>query len=100
VKITVIATGFDEAAIQKTATTPAKIFSSPSKVVVSSAPVISTPPPQQSIPATSPAAQRPRQDMGETDVRLAGSESEDLFRSSGVPVNQLDIPAYLRKKKP
>ncbi|MDR3254794.1 MAG: cell division protein FtsZ [Synergistaceae bacterium] len=98
VKITVIATGFDEVAPAKPAT-PAvsKSFSAPSKVIVSGA--ATTPQaPTQSAPAA-PAQTRARAELGETDVRLAGLESEDLFRASGAPTNQLDIPAYLRKKK-
>jgi cell division protein FtsZ len=98
VKITVIATGFDEAVIGKPAA-PAVKPAAPPKIVVSSAPVTTSSPPQQSGAMHPQAQTRARQDMGETDVKLAGADPEDLFRTSGVPTDQLDIPSYLRKKR-
>jgi cell division protein FtsZ len=99
VKITVIATGFDEAAPPKAAAVGGtKILSAPSKVVVSGPQAPQPVSPQQSAPAA-PVPTRTK-DLGEADVRLSGLDSsDDLFRTSGVPTNQLDIPAYLRKKK-
>jgi cell division protein FtsZ len=97
VKITVIATGFDEAKAFKQAIPGPKTVQNPTKVVVSSVPVASAP--LQSAPMPSTVPVKARQEMGETDVRLSGFDSEDLFRTSGVPTDQLDIPAYLRKKK-
>jgi cell division protein FtsZ len=99
VKITVIATGFDEAAAeQKQSAAVIKVLSTPTKVVASKPPVSQTPAPPVLSP-TQATASKPRQEMGEADVRMTGVESEDLFRTSGVPTNQLDIPAYLRRKK-
>ncbi len=97
VKITVIATGFSEIAKrpepQKAAatltTTAAKVATSSFSALQQSAPLGS------SSRISSPKA---RPELGESEVRLAGDQ-EDLFRTSGVPTNQLDVPAFLRKKK-
>jgi cell division protein FtsZ len=97
VKITVIATGFDEVKACKQAILGPKTVQNPTKVIVSSVPAASAPLQSTLPPPTAPV--KARQEMGETDVRLSGLESEDLFRTSGVPTDQLDIPAYLRKKK-
>ncbi|MDR0647717.1 MAG: cell division protein FtsZ [Synergistaceae bacterium] len=100
VKITVIATGFDETAVarkQPPGTLRATPASQP-RVAISSVSV--APAVQQGAPPVRAAQPRQRQETAEPDFRqAAGSESEDLFRTSGVPTNKLDIPAYLRKKK-
>lgn len=100
VKITVIATGFDEAiaAQQKPdlhAVTGTKPLTRSETIVVS----VPAQQPASPVSGSQPMPQKVRQEMGETEVRLAGAEGEDLFRSSGAPADQLDVPAYLRKKK-
>lgn len=98
VKITVIATGFDESVEMTTKMEPfgmPKAAMKPASMSMTEATVAAASPPPQS-GAHSPA--RPRVEIGETDVKLAGSgEQENLF--SGVPTNQLDVPSYLRKKR-
>lgn len=99
VKITVIATGFDQLAKKEETSKPASALTTTSaRVAVSPAP--STP---QSVYAHARGSarlltQKTRPELGESEVRLVGDQ-EDLFRTSGVPVNQLDVPAFLRKKK-
>ena len=40
-------------------------------------------------------------ELEESEVRTAGgSTEEDLFKLSGVPTNQLDVPAFVRRRKP
>ncbi|MDL2263379.1 cell division protein FtsZ [Synergistaceae bacterium OttesenSCG-928-I11] len=99
VKITVIATGFDESVgVVKTDPfgTP-KAVMKPTVVPMTEAAVSAVTQPSQNIAQTQAVA-RPRVEIGETDVKLAGSgEQENLF--SGVPTNQLDVPSYLRKKR-
>lgn len=99
VKITVIATGFDEVlAARKQPADTVRTAPAPQRVVVSSAPVSVAPAVQQGAPVRA-AQSKQRQEAAETDFRPSGSESEDLFRTSGVPTDKLDIPAYLRRKK-
>ncbi|MDR3332678.1 MAG: cell division protein FtsZ [Synergistaceae bacterium] len=104
VKITVIATGFDEDTSSKTQDASAsRTFAKPVKVSMADTSVATQGGAQLAAPTSS---MKPRPEMGETDVKVAGlqqqgqsSEPEDLFRTSGVPVNQLDIPSFLRKKR-
>ncbi|MDR1021137.1 MAG: cell division protein FtsZ [Synergistaceae bacterium] len=103
VKITVIATGFDEAAAARKQPSGASgsFRQTPApqpRVAISSAPVSVAPAVQQAAQPARAAQPKQRQEAAEPDLRL-GSESEDLFRTSGVPTDKLDIPAYLRRKK-
>ena len=96
IQIIVIATGFSEsakaspAALRHPASGPAAVRSS-----------------GYSSPGTS-AKERPIATPGrvcleleESEVRTAGgSTEEDLFKLSGVPTNQLDVPAFVRRRKP
>lgn len=47
---------------------------------------------------TSPPTGKVKLELEESEARIANSE-EDLFRSSGVSNDQLDIPAYTRKRR-
>ena len=50
--------------------------------------------------AGTPAPGRVRLELEESEVRTAGSVAEeDLFRISGVPTNQLDVPAFVRRRR-
>ena len=98
VKITVIATGFDESAgtVKTDPFGTPKVVMKPTSVSMTEA-TVSTASPSSQNSAQAPA--RPRVEIGETDVKLAGlGEQENLF--SEVPANQLDVPSYLRKKRP
>ncbi len=98
VKITVIATGFDESAgtVKTDPFGTPKVVMKPTSVSMTEA-TVSTASPSLQNSAQAPA--RPRVEIGETDVKLAGlGEQENLF--SEVPANQLDVPSYLRKKRP
>jgi cell division protein FtsZ len=107
VKITIIATGFDEEAINqqnKARIEPeepravVRTLSKPTKVEMAdtaAAPDTTAP---QPVPPATPL--KIRQDLGESEVRFSGTPEEgDLFNAQGLPQDQLDIPAYLRKKK-
>lgn len=96
VKITVIATGFDENAVSKN--DPIGITRTAPKHTKVSVAEPSSPKPVQPYNAGG-GVQKARPEMGETDVKLAGapSEQENLF--SEVPSDQLDVPSYLRKKR-
>jgi cell division protein FtsZ len=97
VKITVIATGFDEdvKAVKTDLYETRKVPMKPAAVPMTEA-AVSTAAAQNS--AHTPPPPRPRVEISETDTRLAGpGEQENLFR--GVPAVQLDIPSYLRKKR-
>jgi cell division protein FtsZ len=104
VKITVIATGFDEDPSSKTQdTSSSRTFAKPVKMSMADTSVATQGGAQLTAPTSS---MKSRPEMGETDVKVASpqqqgqsSEPEDLFRTSGVPVNQLDIPSFLRKKR-
>jgi cell division protein FtsZ len=99
VKITVIATGFDEEAAmaQKETQTPHSVPNT-SKAVVTSVPVSTVTPVQQNIPPQ--AAGKIRTEEVESESSFSGTDpSEDLFRTSGVPTNQLDTPSIHRKKR-
>lgn len=93
VQITVIATGFDEDAAQYEHKSASKPQAKPTKVVLTDAHTA----PNVSSPASTLKA---RPELGESEVKLAGADQEDLFRTSGVPTNQLDVPSFLRKKRP
>ncbi len=111
VKITVIATGFDEEKLQKqqAAAVPRNAPRQPASVTIADASMAPSPVAPHAMPPVPPASApkvRPPE-MGETEVRLAHgaapapsqAEQEDLFRTSGVPSHQLDVPSFLRKKK-
>jgi cell division protein FtsZ len=117
VRITIIATDFDEVAIDLAMQEMSANASSPSPASAGEAPphvrTLTKPvrvtiadtsvgtPQTASIPAqNTPTPLKPRQDMGETEVRLSLSpDEENLFSTLGLPQDQLDIPAYVRKKK-
>ena len=95
VQITVIATGFKEGAVKPELKTNLKVL--PGKQArVSSAPVqpASHTTPVQNYPQ--PVTKRP--ELGETDVKIAGADQDDLFRTSGLPSDRFDSPAILRQR--
>jgi cell division protein FtsZ len=115
VRITIIATDFDETAIaqatqqpaesqpavaaaaaqQRTLTKPVRVSIADTTVSNQGAAAVA---PQTAPPAAAPL--RPRAEMGETEVRLSVSgDEENLFKNQGLPQDQLDIPAYVRRKK-
>jgi cell division protein FtsZ len=120
VRITIIATDFDEAAIAaaemrqaerpgsapdseqiapvqvRTLTKPVRV-SIADTAVGATPPPTSVPPPQNSSSGALPL--KPKQEIGESEVRLAMSEEENLFNAQGLPQDQLDIPAYIRRKQ-
>ncbi|MDR1651439.1 MAG: cell division protein FtsZ [Synergistaceae bacterium] len=116
VRITIIATEFDETAIAghnraqalhapgaaeqsqaaRPLTKPARVAMADTAVGKESAAPSQTVS-QAAIPSPVPLKQRP--EMGETEVRLSLSDDENLFMNQGLPQDQLDIPAYVRKRK-
>ncbi|MDR1965609.1 MAG: cell division protein FtsZ [Synergistaceae bacterium] len=105
VRITIIATDFDESAsgycaapkdeAPDEAMPVAKNLVGSVQVSLADAP--SAPEPA---PVAAAGQMKARQDMGETEVRFSDSgEGGGLFNAQGLPQDQLDIPAYLRKKK-
>lgn len=98
VQITVIATGFDEAAVKKASAAATDNLKSVVKPPKTTGPESSSPrsqPVRQSV--SQPMSKRP--ELGESEVKFVGSEQEDLFRTSGAPTDQLDVPSFLRKKR-
>ncbi len=96
IQIIVIATGFSEsakaspAALRHPASGPAAVRSSGYSSPGTSA---------KERPATTPG--RVCLELEESEVRTAGGNTEeDLFKLSGVPTNQLDVPAFVRRRKP
>jgi cell division protein FtsZ len=112
VRITIIATDFDESIIAaaRGARPPAANYGSrdegelskpPAMTIAGTAMAPQNVPPQaqNSQPQISPSL-RGRSDMGETAVRVYGAQDdENLFSNQGLPQDQLDIPAYIRKRK-
>jgi cell division protein FtsZ len=112
VRITIIATDFDEAAAPSEARSaysaagapqPARVLSRPARVAITDTAVSS----QNAAPANAPAQAvhqtsvplRGRPDMGETEIQFAGaSDDENLFSNQGLPQDQLDIPPYIRNR--
>jgi cell division protein FtsZ len=117
VRITIIATDFDEAAIEQALTqqgvsdkppaapepASARTNVKPARVAIAGTAVASGTPQQatpQSVPPQAEAPLKQKQEMGETEVRLTSAgEGENLFEAQGLPQDQLDIPAYIRRKK-
>jgi cell division protein FtsZ len=100
VKITVIATGFDEnvGAVKTDPYGTQKIMMKPSYLPMKEAAVSTAVPLPVQNDAHTPPPPRPRLEISEADAKLTGSgEQENLFR--GVPADQLDVPSYLRKKR-
>jgi cell division protein FtsZ len=114
VRITIIATDFDEEAIaqatrqpldrpadaapaatQRTLAKPVRV--SITDTAVANANSAATAPTPSPAPAAAPL--KPRAELGETEVRLSAGEEENLFKNQGLPQDQLDIPAYVRRKK-
>ncbi|EFQ23902.1 cell division protein FtsZ [Aminomonas paucivorans DSM 12260] len=96
IQIIVIATGFSEsakaspAALRHPASGPAAVRSSGYSSPGTSA---------KERPAATPG--RVCLELEESEVRTAGGNTEeDLFKLSGVPTNQLDVPAFVRRRKP
>lgn len=102
VKITVIATGFDQSIINKIeqSKTTSTTLTTASAKVAASPPISSNWGTPLSATSGTPraTAAKARPELGESEVRLAGDQ-EDLFRTSGVPAHQLDAPAVYRRKK-
>ena len=119
VRITIIATDFDENAIaaatrgterpasqqesEQFASAQVRTLTKPVRVSITDTTVGIQPPQttaQQAQNSQSGALPlKQKQEMGESEVRLALSEEENLFDAQGLPQDQLDIPAYIRKKK-
>ena len=119
VRITIIATDFDEAAIaaamlqserpgakpepEQIAPIQARTLTKPVQVSLADTAVGTTSPqasasqPPNSLSAAVPL--KPKPEIGESEVRLALSDEENLFNAQGLPQDQLDIPAYIRRKK-
>jgi hypothetical protein len=66
---------------------------------VTSVPVTTVTPVQQNVSQQAPSG-RARSEEPETEPHFSGADSsDDLFRTSGVPTNQLDTPSIHRKKR-
>jgi cell division protein FtsZ len=115
VRITIIATGFDETAaagarkntgdesnvVQHPA---ARNLSKPVRVSIAdttvAAPVSAAAPVAAPSQAPAPVPLKKGPDIGETEVRFTGpAEGDNLFEAQGLPQDQLDVPAYFRKKR-
>ena len=96
VQITVIATGFKEGQVKPEIKSNLRV--SPSKQPKTSA-VTNQPQLHSSVVQSAPQQASKRPELGETDVRIAGSDQEDLFRTSGVPTDRFDAPAILRQRR-
>ncbi|MDR0765124.1 MAG: cell division protein FtsZ [Synergistaceae bacterium] len=113
VKITIIATDFEEYAVYA-----ARTFGGGSLPVSGrTSDTESRKPPSMTVAGTAvapPGVQSPaqtgntksakplkgRSDMGETAVLFSGfPDDENLFNNQGIPQDQVDIPSYIRKKK-
>ncbi|MDR1508798.1 MAG: cell division protein FtsZ [Synergistaceae bacterium] len=113
VRITIIATDFDEAAVSgamrsiyaeaETPPPPARILSRPARVTIADTAIGQ----QSAAPASIPVQTAPqtpvhlkgRSDVGETEVQFAGApDDENLFSNQGLPQDQLDIPPYIRNR--
>ena len=92
IQIIVIATGFAE-----------NVRPAPSTRTGSASaarPASSVATPREPRSSGTPAPGRVRLELEESEVRTAGSGAEeDLFRISGVPTNQLDVPAFVRRRR-
>jgi cell division protein FtsZ len=115
VRITIIATDFEESAITAargsregrmpvSAYTADSEFQKPPSMTIAGTAVASqgvrTPaqPQTNNIKGTEPL--KGRSDMGETAVLFSGfTDEENLFGSQGGPEDQVDIPSYIRKGK-
>jgi len=86
VRLTVIATGFEQSRV--TTRRPQKRLGTPS-----SAPVRSTP-----RPAAEPAAPEPEPDTAEPEEEPAARKVEEEFTSRVYDTDDLDIPAFLRRR--
>jgi cell division protein FtsZ len=106
VRVTIIATDFDEAAITAArgsdrdrggipeSQAPSRPVTKPVRVTMADTAVASVPTP----PAAPP--QKAKLETAETEARVtAPGEGENLFDAQGLPQDQLDIPAYVRKRK-
>jgi cell division protein FtsZ len=105
VRITIIATGFDEsdAAIGETSQPGASVMASqagrtlsrPSRVSIADATVA-----PQTPKAGTAVFPKAKADAGDAEARFSGSggDGEDLFSAQGIPKDQLDTPAFYRKK--
>ncbi|MDR3280580.1 MAG: cell division protein FtsZ [Synergistaceae bacterium] len=118
VRITIIATEFDEVALVSNGQAQTSQSASPAEPPACSARTLTKPtrvtiadtavskesvPPasalqQAAIPAPVPLRARP--ELGETEVRFSSpSDDENLFNNQGLPQDQLDIPAYVRRRR-
>jgi cell division protein FtsZ len=109
VRITIIATDFDERAVSETTrfesagseTLHSRTLSRPVRVAMADTAVASqnTPSSASSLPARQIPIPKGRPDMGETEVRFSNaSDDENLFSNQGLPQDQLDIPPYIRNR--
>lgn len=111
IQITVIATGFDDSSasadpaprrqeprqpLQK----PASSGVTTQGLDTASARNTGSPAAAQKAPAAPQAEQKRKENEGPTKISVSQSSEEgDLFKQSGAPVDQYDVPAYLRKKQ-
>ena len=93
VQITVIATGFADAA----AYTPVGGILRPATVAQGNT-RNQTPIVVNTREKSSPSTGKVKLELEESETRIANND-EDLFRSSGVSNDQLDIPAYTRRRR-
>jgi cell division protein FtsZ len=112
VRITIIATDFEESAVcaapgsnggppVSERTADSELQKPPSMTIAGTA-VASpgAPAPAQANNIKDPEPLKGRSDMGETAVMFSGfPDDENLFGIQGVPQDQVDIPSYIRKRK-
>ena len=92
IQIIVIATGFAENVRPEPSTRTGSASAA--------RPASSVATPREPRSSGTPAPGRVRLELEESEVRTAGSGAEeDLFRISGVPTNQLDVPAFVRRRR-
>jgi cell division protein FtsZ len=116
VRITIIATDFEESAIYTARASRGRDLPAPERIADSefqkppSMAIAGTAVASPGVPVPAPAqannikgAEQPlkgRSDMGETAVLFSGfPDEENLFGSQGGPQDQVDIPSYIRKRK-
>ncbi|MDR3165515.1 MAG: cell division protein FtsZ [Synergistaceae bacterium] len=113
VRITIIATDFEESAIYAASGSRGKNASfleraadlelqKPSSMTITGAAVAASggAAPAQAGDVKGTESFKGRSDIGETAVMFSGfPDDENLFSSQGIPQDQLDIPSYIRRKK-
>jgi cell division protein FtsZ len=111
VRITIIATDFEESVISaagsrekdapvlERAVDP-ELRKPPSMTITGTVVAAPGAAPAQANDIKGPEPLKGRSDMGETAVMFSGfPDDENLFSSQGIPQDQLDIPSYIRRRK-